>query len=56
MAINYDKYLMSTGTHYISNSGYDENNKYHGGKAGDQSNHEQPEPKPEPESEPEEVE
>lgn len=34
---SYDKYLFSTGTHYISNSGSDENRKLHGGKAGDQS-------------------
>ena len=40
MAINYDKYLYSNGTHYISNSGKDENNAYHGGKAGDQTGHE----------------
>lgn len=40
MAINYNKYIMSTGTHYISNSGKDENGAYHGGKAGDQSGHE----------------
>lgn len=25
MTINYDKYLYSTGTHYIANSGSDEN-------------------------------
>lgn len=37
---SYDKYIMSTGTHYISNSGKDENGTYHGGKAGDQSGHE----------------
>ena len=37
---NYDKYIHSTGTHYISNSGSDENKAYHGGKAGDQSGHE----------------
>ena len=37
MAINFDKYLYSTGTHYISNSGHDENKQYKGGKAGDQS-------------------
>ena len=36
----YDKYIYSTGTHYIANSGKDENNAYHGGKAGDQSGHE----------------
>ena len=40
MAINYTKYLDSTGTHYIANSGHDENNKYHGGQAGDQTGHE----------------
>jgi len=40
MAINYNKYLDSTGTHYIANSGHDENNKYHGGQAGDQTGHE----------------
>lgn len=37
---SYDKYIMSTGTHYISNSGKDENGTYHGGTAGDQSGHE----------------
>jgi len=37
---NYDKYIHSTGTHYIANSGKDENNAYHGGKAGDQTGHE----------------
>lgn len=40
MAANYDKYIYSTGTHYISNSGSDENKAYHGGKAGDQTGHE----------------
>ena len=40
MAIDYDKYLYSTGTHYISNSGKDENGTYTGGKAGDQTGHE----------------
>ena len=40
MAINYNKYIDSTGTHYIANSGHDENNQYHGGNAGDQSGHE----------------
>lgn len=40
MAINYDKYLYSTRTHYISNSGSDENKAYKGGKAGDQTGHE----------------
>lgn len=38
--MNYDRYLYSTGTHYISNSGSDENKAYHGGKAGDQTGHE----------------
>lgn len=38
--IDYNKYLMSTGKHYISNSGQDENKSYHGGKAGDQTGHE----------------
>ena len=40
MAIDFRKYIMSTGTHYISNSGKDEKGTYHGGKAGDQSGHE----------------
>lgn len=40
MAIDFKKYIMSTGTHYIANSGSDENKKYHGGKAGDQTGHE----------------
>ena len=40
MAIDYDKYLYSTGTHYISNSGKDENSGTTGGKAGDQTGHE----------------
>lgn len=30
------KYIESTGTHYISNSGHDENGKYKNGAAGDQ--------------------
>ena len=38
--IDFDKYLYSTGIHYISNSGKDENGAYHGGKAGDQTGHE----------------
>jgi len=38
--VNYDKYILSTGIHYISNSGRDERGKYHGGAAGDQSGHE----------------
>jgi len=37
---NYDKYILSKSPHYISNSGKDENNTYHGGKAGDQTKHE----------------
>lgn len=40
VATNYSKYINSTGTHYISNSGSDENKKYHDGKAGDQTGHE----------------
>lgn len=40
MAIAFNKYIYSTGTHYIANSGKDENGAYHGGKAGDQSGHE----------------
>lgn len=34
------KYIESTGTHYIANSGSDENKAYKGGKAGDQTGHE----------------
>lgn len=37
MAIDFDKYILSSGTHYISNSGHDENGSYTGGKAGDQT-------------------
>lgn len=37
MATDYRKYILSTGTHYISNSGSDENGGIKGGKAGDQS-------------------
>lgn len=44
MAIDYNKYIMSMGTHYISNSGSDEKGGIKGGAAGDQ-----PTPKPEPE-------
>lgn len=36
----YEKYIGSTGTHYISNSGKDERNTYRGGQAGDQTGHE----------------
>jgi uncharacterized protein YgiM (DUF1202 family) len=34
---DYSKYINSTGTHYISNSGSDERGKYHSGSAGDQT-------------------
>ena len=37
MATNYKKYILSTGTHYISNSGSDEKGGIKGGKAGDQT-------------------
>lgn len=37
MATNYKKYILSTGTHYISNSGGDENGGIKGGQAGDQT-------------------
>lgn len=37
MAVDYDRYILSTGTHYISNSGSDENGGTRGGRAGDQS-------------------
>lgn len=37
MATNYSKYINSNGTHYISNSGSDENGNLHSGKAGDQN-------------------
>ena len=37
MATDYRKYILATGTHYISNSGSDENGNLKGGKAGDQS-------------------
>ena len=33
----HSKYINSTGTHYISNSGSDENGAYKGGQAGDQT-------------------
>lgn len=36
----YAKYLTSTSTHYISNSGSDENSRATGGKAGDQTGNE----------------
>lgn len=38
--MSYDKYINSTGTHYISNSGSDENGRYTNGKAGDQTGNE----------------
>lgn len=38
--IDFDKYIFSTGTHYIANSGKDENGAYKGGEAGDQTGHE----------------
>ena len=37
MANDYKKYILSTGTHYISNSGGDEKGGIKGGKAGDQT-------------------
>lgn len=37
MATYYKKYILSTGTHYISNSGGDEKGGIKGGKAGDQT-------------------
>lgn len=37
MATNYNKYINSKGTHYISNSGSDENGNLHSGTAGDQN-------------------
>ena len=37
MAIDFGKYIYSTGVHYIENCGHDENNKYKGGKSGDQT-------------------
>ena len=37
MATDYKKYILSNGTHYISNSGSDENGGIKGGKAGDQN-------------------
>ena len=35
--VKHAKYINSTGTHYISNSGSDENGGYSGGQAGDQN-------------------
>ncbi len=40
MATNYDRYINSSGTHYISNSGSDENGRLYEGKAGDQTGQE----------------
>lgn len=40
VSADYSKYMNSTGTHYISNSGSDENGSYHGGAAGDQTGNE----------------
>jgi hypothetical protein len=37
MTSNYKKYILSSGTHYISNSGSDENGGTKGGAAGDQT-------------------
>lgn len=37
MATDYKKYILSNGTHYISNSGSDEKGGIKGGKAGDQN-------------------
>lgn len=37
---DYSKYINSTGTHYIANSGGDENKGTKGGQAGDQTGHE----------------
>lgn len=36
LSATHAKYINSTGTHYISNSGHDEHNAYRGGQAGDQ--------------------
>lgn len=40
MPIDFNKYIMSTTTHYISNSGKDEHSGTRGGVAGDQTGHE----------------
>lgn len=37
LSATHAKYINSTGTHYISNSGHDENKAYRGGQAGDQT-------------------
>lgn len=37
LSATHTKYINSTGTHYISNSGSDENGAYRGGQAGDQT-------------------
>ena len=40
LSATHAKYINSTGTHYISNSGSDENGAYSGGQAGDQTGNE----------------
>ena len=40
LSATHAKYINSTGTHYISNSGSDENGSYSGGQAGDQTGNE----------------
>ena len=40
MPIDFNKYILSTKTHYISNSGKDEHSGTKGGAAGDQTGHE----------------
>ena len=35
--IDATKYIYSTGTHYIANSGHDERGRYNSGQAGDQT-------------------
>lgn len=40
MAVDHSKYKNSKSTHWISNSGHDENGAYHGGQAGDQTSQE----------------
>ena len=40
LSATHAKYINSTGTHYISNSGSDENSTYSGGQAGDQTGRE----------------
>lgn len=38
--IDFNKYKFSTSTHWIVNSGSEENKAYHGGKVGDKTGHE----------------